>query len=108
MFSKICLLQVSLALSGPVALIASWVTNRHSYPDKVITFVAISSSLLMVLFCSLEDSYADYKVSVIDGLFAFIMSASLAFFTVYAKRHIPKVCMTVQGAFLKESTRLDF
>lgn len=81
---------VSLALSGPVALIASWVTNRHSYPDKVITFVAISSSLLMVLFCSLEDSYADYKVSVIDGLFAFIMSASLAFFTVYAKRHIPK------------------
>lgn len=95
MFSNIYLLQVSLALSGPLALLASWVTNRHSYPDKVIIFVVISSSFLMVLFCALEDSFTDYKVSFTDGLFAFTMSASLVFFTVYAKRHMPKVCMTV-------------
>jgi len=81
---------VSLALSVPLVLLASWVTNRHSYPDKIIVFVTISSSLLMVLFCTLEDSFADYKVSFTDGLFACIMSASLAFFTVHAKRYLPK------------------
>lgn len=93
--SKIHLLQVSLALSVPLVLLASWVTNRHSYPDKIIIFVAISSSLLMVLFCTFEDYFADYDVSFTDGLFACQMSASLAFFTVYAKRYLPKVCMIV-------------
>ena len=86
---------MSLALSVPLVLLASWVTNRHNYPDKIIVFVAISSSLLMVLFCAFEDSFADYDVSFTDGLFACQMSASLAFFTVYAKRYLPKVCMTV-------------
>ncbi|KAJ7384391.1 hypothetical protein OS493_021799 [Desmophyllum pertusum] len=65
-------------------------TNRHSYPDKVIIFVTVSSSLVMILFCTLEDSQADYQVSFSDGAFALAMSASLAFFTVHAKRYLPK------------------
>ncbi|XP_078348261.1 uncharacterized protein LOC144633285 [Oculina patagonica] len=81
---------VSLALTLPLVLLASWVTNRQSYPDKIIIFVSISCALLMVLFCTLEDSIADYSVSFSDGAFAFIMSTSLAFFTVHAKRYLPK------------------
>ena len=88
-------MQVSLALSVPLVLLASWTTNRHSYPDKIIVIVTISSSLLMVLFCTLEDSFADYNVSFTDGLFGCVMSASLAFFTVYVKRYLPKVCMAI-------------
>ena len=94
-FSKIHLLQVSLSLSVPLVLLASWVIRRQSYPDKIILFVAVSSSLLMVLFCTFEDKIADYKVSFTDGLFACIMSGSMAFFTVHAKIYLPKVCMTV-------------
>lgn len=87
------LLQVSLALTPPLIFLASWVTNRRSYPDKIIIFVSVSCSLLMVLFCTLEDHFADYSVSFIDGAFGFIMSTSLAFFTVNVKRYLPKVCM---------------
>ena len=49
----------------------------------------------MVLFCSLVDSAANFKVTFSDGAFGFIMSASLAFFTIHAKRYLPKVCMDV-------------
>ena len=55
----------------------------------------------MVLFCALEDSFADYKVSFTDGLFACVMSASLAFFTVHTKRYLPKVCLSIYFDKLK-------
>ena len=84
---------MSLALTLPLVLLASWVTTRHSYSDKIIIFVSISCSLLMVLFCTLEDDFAEYSVSFGDGAFAFLMSVSLAFFTVHAKRYLPKVCL---------------
>lgn len=81
---------VSLALMAPVVLLASWVTSRQSYPDKIIIMVSISCSLLMVLFCSMEDPYAHYKVSFTDGAFGFMMCASLSFFTVHGKKYLPK------------------
>ena len=76
---------------APVVLLASWLTSRQSYPDKIIIMVSISCSLLMVLFCSMEDPYAHYKVSFTDGAFGFMMCASLSFFTVHGKKYLPKV-----------------
>ena len=89
------LLQVSLSLTPPLVLLASWVTNRQSYPDKIVVMVTLSCSLTMVLFCSMEDAYAHYKVSFSDGAFGFMMAASLAFFTVHGKKYLPKVCLSL-------------
>lgn len=81
---------ISLALTPPILLLASWLTNKQNYPGKVILTVAMSSSLLMVLFCSFEDEYAHYKMLFHHGLLGLIMSGSLAFFIVYAKRYLAK------------------
>ncbi|XP_078347247.1 uncharacterized protein LOC144632462 isoform X2 [Oculina patagonica] len=81
---------VALALTPPIVLIASWVTNQHYYSDKIIILVTTSSSLLMVLFCTFEDEHAHYRMSFSRGAFGIIMGASLAFFIVHAKRSLPK------------------
>ena len=91
-------LQVSLSLTPPLILLASWVTNRQSYPDKIAIMVTLSCSLTMVMFCSMDDPYAHYKVSFSDGAFGFMMAASLAFFTVHGKKYLPKVCLSLLGA----------
>lgn len=82
--------MLSLALTPAMVLLASWQTSRQCYSDRILIFVVILCSLLVILFCSLEDSPAEYKVSFRDGVFALMMSASLAFFTVHAKRFLPK------------------
>ena len=55
----------------------------------------MSSSLLMVLFCSFEDEYAHYKMFFHHGVLGLIMSTSLTFFIVYAKRYLAKVCIMI-------------
>jgi len=92
---QIPLLQISLALTPPILLLASWLIDKQNYPGKVILTVAMSSSLLMVLFCSFEDEYAPYKMLFHHGVLGLIMSASLAFFIVYAKRYLAKVCIII-------------
>ena len=92
---QIPLLQISLALTPPILLLASWLTNKQNYPGKVILIVAMSSSLLMVLFCSFEDEYAHYKMLFHHGLLGLMMSGSLSFFIVYAKRYVAKVCIFI-------------
>lgn len=89
------LLQISLALTPPILLLASWITNKQNYPGKVILTVALASSLLMVLFCSFEDEYAHYKMLFHHGLLGLIMSGSLAFFIVYAKQYLAKVFIVI-------------
>lgn len=84
-------MQVSIALTPPLILLASWLTNRQTYPDKIIVMVTISCSLLLVMFSSMHDVYAFYKMSFSDGAFGFIMAASLAYFIIYGKRYLPKV-----------------
>lgn len=79
-----------------MVLLASWLTSRQCYNDRIVIFVVILCSLLVVLFCSLEDSTAKFKVSFSDGVFALMMSASLAFFTVHSKRFLHKVCIYMQ------------
>jgi len=81
---------ISLALTPPILLSASWLTNKQNYPSNVILTVALSSSLLMVLFCSFEDEYAHYKMLFHHGVLGLIMSASLAFFIVCAKQSLAK------------------
>lgn len=49
----------------------------------------------MVLFCSFEDEYAPYKMLFHHGVLGLIMSASLAFFIVYAKRYLAQVCIII-------------
>jgi len=88
-------LQISLALTPPILLSASWLTNKQNYPSNVILTVALSSSLLMVLFCSFEDEYAHYKMLFHHGVLGLIMSASLAFFIVCAKQSLAKVCIMI-------------
>jgi len=92
---QIPLLQISLALTPPILLLASWLIDKQNYPGKVILTVAMSSSLLMVLFCSFEDEYANYKMLFHHGVLGLIMSASLAFFIVYAKQYLTKVCIGI-------------
>lgn len=82
--------MLSLALTPAMVLLASWLTSRQCYNDRIVIFVVILCSLLVVLFCSLEDSTAKFKVSFSDGVFALMMSASLAFFTVHSKRFLHK------------------
>lgn len=92
-FSK---LQISLALTPPILLSASWLTDKQNYPGKVILTVALSSSLLMVLFCSFEDEFAHYKMLFHHGVLGLIMSVSLAFFIVCAKQSLAKVCIMIE------------
>ena len=49
----------------------------------------------MVLFCSFEDEYAHYKMLFHHGLLGLIMGGSLAFFIVYAKQYLAKVCIFI-------------
>lgn len=77
---------VYIALTPPAILLASWLTSRECYPDKVVILLVMSSAFVMVLFCSMEDPYAYYKMSFTDGVFGFMMAVSLAFFTVHAKK----------------------
>lgn len=86
-------MQISLALTPPILLSASWLTDKQNYPGKVILTVALSSSLLMVLFCSFEDEFAHYKMLFHHGVLGLIMSVSLAFFIVCAKQSLAKVCI---------------
>ena len=79
----------------PQVLLASWLVNRESYPDVIIVVVTISSSLLMVIFCGMQDSIANYKVTFLHGAFGFMMAASMAFFTVHGKNCLLKVCLFV-------------
>lgn len=79
----------------PLLLLASWVTNQQSYPGRIILPVAMSSALLMVLFCSFEDDHAHFKMLFSHGMLGLIMSASLAFFIVHAKQHLAKVCIMI-------------
>ena len=76
-------------------LIASWLTGRHAYPDKIILLVAASSSLVMILFCSFEDRPAHYRMSFNHGVFGLLMGMSLAFFIVQAKRCLSKVIILI-------------
>ena len=76
-------------------LVASWLTGRHAYPDKIILLVAASSSLVMILFCSFEDRPAHYRMSFNHGAFGLLMGMSLAFFIVQAKRCLSKVIILI-------------
>ncbi|XP_058946031.2 uncharacterized protein [Pocillopora verrucosa] len=86
---------ISLALVAPLVLIASWLTGRHAYPDKIILLVAASSSLVMILFCSFEDRPAHYRMSFNHGAFGLLMGMSLAFFIVQAKRCLSKLQVSI-------------
>lgn len=85
---------VSIALTAPLVLLATWVTNRQSYPDKIIIMVSFSCSLLMLMFCGLQDRITSYKMTFFDGVYGFMMAGSLAFFTVYGKEYLTKASCT--------------
>ncbi|XP_068760798.1 uncharacterized protein [Montipora capricornis] len=85
---------VSLAMTAPLVVLATWTTNRQSYPEKIIIIVSLSCSLLMVLFCGMQDRIANYKTTLLDGAFGFIMASSLAFFTVHGKNNLSKASFT--------------
>ncbi|KAK2569254.1 hypothetical protein P5673_006161 [Acropora cervicornis] len=72
---------VFLTLVPPQVLLASWLVNRESYPDVIIVVVAFTSFLLMLTFCSMQDSIANYKVTFLNGTFGFMMAASMAFYS---------------------------
>ena len=80
-------------MTAPLVVLATWMTNRQSYPEKIIIIVSLSCSLLMVLFCAMQDRIANYKMTLLDGAFGFIMASSLAFFTVHGKNNLSKVCL---------------
>ena len=77
----------------PQVLLASWLLNRESYSDVIIVVVAFTSFLLMLTFCSMQDSIANYKVTFLNGTFGFIMAASMAFYVVHGKNSLSKVCL---------------
>ena len=49
------------------------------------------------MFSSMYDVYAFYQMSFSDGAFGFMMAASLAFFSIYGKRYLPKVKKKKEG-----------
>ena len=77
----------------PQVLLASWLVNRESYSDVIIVVVAFTSFLLMLTFCSMQDSIANYKVTFLNGIFGFMMAASMAFYSVHGKNSLSKVCL---------------
>lgn len=81
---------VFLALVPPQVLLASWLVNRESYSDVIIVVVAFTSFLLMLTFCSMQDSIANYKVTFLNGIFGFMMAASMAFYSVHGKNSLSK------------------
>ncbi|XP_068762274.1 uncharacterized protein [Montipora capricornis] len=85
---------VSIALTAPLVLLATWVTNRQSYPDKIIIMVSLSCSLLMLMFGGLQDRITSYKMTFFDGVYGFMMAGSLAFFTIYGKEYLTKASRT--------------
>ena len=41
----------------------------------------------------MQDSIANYKVTFLNGIFGFMMAASMAFYSVHGKNSLSKVCL---------------